>query len=393
MKICRIVDFFPTGKEILGDLGPNYYHYATGMTNAGFEEHIICMRKPNQPKYEQIEGINICRVSSSDVKHPRRDMLFGEFARNSFNEVMKIKPDIVHGHNSIHYAIAKQKTKLASKNIKLITHLHILIDMYSQAEHFPFNAGFTTALRDRLLDYSYFRQFMPVVKNADLIIACDNSTKHSVERHFKNKHIDVIYNGVDTDKFKHIESNLKEKFQADKLLLNISRPVPWKGIQYLIRAMPYLNSEFKDLKCLLLGVERPEYQIYLSWLKSIAKKLNLNNIEFAGRVPYYDLPDYYSAADCFVAPSYPDPSPKTVYEAQACNCPVVGANGSGIPEIFSQESGLLFEPRNPRDLADKISEVLNNPAHFKGGRKTIIGKATWTKCVSEMIKSYEKLCS
>ncbi len=393
MKLCRIIDDFPTGDQILGDLGPNYYHYAKGTTAAGIEEHIICQRKKGQPKKEEIEGFTVWRVAPADTPHPRRDMLFGEFAKKSLEKVLELKPDIVHGHNSIHYAIARNKKKLEEKGIKLLTHLHIHVDMFRRAEHFPLFENPSFALRERALDLTYFLQFMPCIKNADRIIACDKSVKKSTLNYVSDIPIDVVYNGVSFAKFRKTKSEIKKELGAEKLLLNICRPVPWKGLQYLLRAMPAITREFSGTKLLLLGVERPEYKVYLDWLKAIAKKHGVKNAEFGGRIPYFDLPKYYSAADCFVAPSFPDPSPKTVYEAQACGCPVAGVGGekSGIQEIFGKESGLLFKPRNVTDLAEKVSYILKNSSKFHGGRNAIKQRATWQKCVSDMIEVYDKI--
>ncbi len=390
MRVCRIVDTFPVKAEIIGDLGPNYYYYSKGCLEHGIEQDIICSRKEGQPKYENIDGINIHRVAPI-AKHARRDMLFGKFGKESLKKVLELSPDIVHGHNSFHFYIANHKKKLKQKNIKLLTHFHGLVDNLWFIDFLPFAFDFRYALRDRFLSATYFLEWLNVANSADQIIACDNSTKESVLRYFKSKPIHVVYNGVDLKTFKPTKTNLKAQLDAKYLILNIGRPVPWKGVQYLLKAIKEITPNYDGLKCLSLGAKRDAYDKYYLWLESIRKNNQIDNVSLKSTVSYFDLPEYYSAADCFVAPSFPDPSPKTVYEAQACNCPVVGTNGGGIPEIFSPESGLLFEKRNVKDLADKISFVLDNPAKFRNGRKAVEGKATWTKCVSDMVKVYESM--
>jgi glycosyltransferase involved in cell wall biosynthesis len=270
----------------------------------------------------------------------------------------------------------------------LITHLHVSVDLSKYTEKLPFKFDFKAALKERFLAQTYFLENKYVTKKADLIIACDNYTKNSVLRYY-NKKVEVVYNGVDYDKFKRVNSDLKERYGADYLLMDIARPVPWKGAQYLLRALKELNEEH-NIYCLLIGMKRGDHDVGYRWLNSIAKKLELSNVEFLPRIPYYDLPKYYSACDCFVTPSYPDPSPKTVYEAQACNTPVAATNGGGIPEIFGEESGLLFKPKDVKDMVEKIKIILENPKRFRGGRKVIKDKATWKKCVDDMVKIYEK---
>ena len=46
-------------------------------------------------------------------------------------------------------------------------------------------------------------------------------------------------------------------------------------------------------------------------------------------------------------------------EAMSCGIPTVAANTATAPEILSND-GLLFKPRDPQDLADKIMEALQN---------------------------------
>ena len=58
-----------------------------------------------------------------------------------------------------------------------------------------------------------------------------------------------------------------------------------------------------------------------------------------------------------------DNFPTTVTEAMAMGCPIVAARTGGIPEQITHEvDGLLCEPGNPDDLADKIGLLLGEPA-------------------------------
>ena len=101
-----------------------------------------------------------------------------------------------------------------------------------------------------------------------------------VFKYFPRKSVRVVYNGVELERFRRVKSDLKEFYDSDELILFVGRPVPWKGIQYILHAMPQLNRKHKNLKCLLLGVKREEgyYGTYYRWLNSIAQDLRLENV-------------------------------------------------------------------------------------------------------------------
>ena len=387
MKICRIVDSFPVGKEITGGLGPNWYYYSKLSVDKGIDVHVICCKLEGQPEEEDVQGIKIHRVSFS---RGHRGSLYGEFAKKCLETILEIRPDIVHGHNAYHISTVVHRQRI---HVPILTHLHGSVDLDLYGDKLPFGSNFGRALRDRL--YCVFSMWKKkyVTRYADLVIACDKYTANSVYKYFPEKLVRVVYNGADLKHFKHVKSDLKDFYGAERLLLFVGRPAPFKGIQYLLQAMPQLNKMHRNLKCLLVGVRREEgyYGAYYRWFKSIAERLRLENVIFLKPVPYFSLPKYYSAADCLVIPSYPDSSPKVVYEGQACSCPIVATNGGGIPEIFGRESGLLFEPRNVQDLIEKIETVLRNPDKFGGGRDVVRGRATWEKCIEDMVEAYELL--
>jgi len=387
MKICRIIDNFPSGKEIVGGLGPNWYYYSKLSVKRGIDVHVVCCRLRGQPEEENIEGIKIHRVSFSQG---HRSSIYGNFAQNCFKTILKIKPDIIHGHNASHISVVMKRRKI---DIPIITHLHGSLDLDLYADKLPFRSDLQRALRDRLYNIFSIWKKKFVTRHADLVISNSRHTADSIRKYFPKKRVEIIYNGVDLKRFRRVTSNLKDLYEAERLLLFVGRPVPFKGIQYLLRAMSKLNKTHDDLKCLLVGAARDEgyYRPYYRWLKSIAENLGLKNVSFLEPLPHITLPRYYSSADCLVVPSYPDPSPKVVYEAQACSCPIVATNGGGIPEIFGVESGLLFEPRNVQDLVDKIEVVLKEPDKFRGGRQIVRNKASWEKCVEDMIECYRQV--
>ena len=121
------------------------------------------------------------------------------------------------------------------------------------------------------------------------------------------------------------------------------------------------------------------------------KKLN-NHFIFTGNLERKKLIQAYFAADLFVLPSRYEAFGIVLTEAMAAGLAIVATNHSAIPEVINNgQTGLLFELNNYKDLADKISLVLNddNLRRDLGQRGLLEAKKyDWQKTVTETEKIY-----
>ena len=60
-------------------------------------------------------------------------------------------------------------------------------------------------------------------------------------------------------------------------------------------------------------------------------------------------------------PSYTEGCPIVVLEAMLCKTPIIASSVGAIPELLSDECGLLVERKNVNDLTEKIDYLLKNP--------------------------------
>ena len=75
--------------------------------------------------------------------------------------------------------------------------------------------------------------------------------------------------------------------------------------------------------------------------------------------------------------------------------PVIATNVGGIPEmIANQENGLLIQPKNSHELAEKINYLINNPKIAKKitqkARQKVEKEFTLERMIQETKKTYLK---
>jgi len=104
---------------------------------------------------------------------------------------------------------------------------------------------------------------------------------------------------------------------------------------------------------------------------------------YAGWLSQEELPQLMRSADVLIMPTIAQEGlGRTTVEAMACGLPVIASRIGGLPYTVSDgTTGLLFEPGNVDDLAEKIETLLDAPElrHRLGtvGRKRFEQEFTW----------------
>jgi L-malate glycosyltransferase len=157
----------------------------------------------------------------------------------------------------------------------------------------------------------------------------------------------------------------------------ISRIEKGKGWKTLLQTMRILNDKSIKIKLQIIGIGSETHL-----LENEIKRKNLNSIvHFLGPKKQAELGKYYRKFDLFIFPTELDESLGLVgIESMACGTPVIGSNIPSINSYLEHEvNGLLFEPGNSEDLADKILFYMDLPIERK--------KTMHESCV-QMTKKY-----
>lgn len=208
--------------------------------------------------------------------------------------------------------------------------------------------------------------------------------------------IDVIYNGIDLEKFERYNSNviyhelksIKNKEKIVGIVANCNRNV--KRLDVFIKAASEILKTKRNVKFVIVGDGKLRPQ-----LEDKCKKLKVNEfIIWAGRQE--NIIPYIKTFNIGVITSDSEGFCNAILEYMAAGLAVVATKVGGNEElIVDGETGFLVPPGNFKVLAKKIMKLLNNEelAKIMGfkGKKHVFEKYSWDRKIIEYEKYYEKL--
>ncbi len=188
-------------------------------------------------------------------------------------------------------------------------------------------------------------------------IAVSSAAEEFVGRYFPAKY-EIIPNGIDLPHFAGDVSPLEEFSDGKLNILFVGRMEKRKGFKYLLGAYEKVKREYPECRLIVVGPEGRSWRKY----RKLASKHDLEDVVFAGYVPYEELPRYYKSADVFCSPATDKESFGLVLlEAMAVGKAVVASNIPGYAAVVSDRvDGLLVNSRDESDLARGILELLRD---------------------------------
>jgi glycosyltransferase involved in cell wall biosynthesis len=150
------------------------------------------------------------------------------------------------------------------------------------------------------------------------------------------------------------------------IVVSLNRLHPFKGIAYLVDAVPHARRRGVDPQVLIVGPSRatPRFGDYGQYLARRADALGVADaVLLTGGIPHAEAITYLAAADVAVVPSVAESFSRVVVEAAAVGTPAVVTRTTGVSDyVAAHDAGKVVDPRSGASIAEALHDLLADPA-------------------------------
>lgn len=349
---------------------------------------------------EWLPGITVVHICAGPVEVIEKERLLpymDAFTDGIFQYVRerRVRYELVHAHFFMSALVASSLRRVLGIPYVVTFHALGLVRRLHQgdSDRFP---------QERCLIERH------IVHDADRLIAeCPQDKEDLIRLYDANaSKISVVPCGFNPMEFKPFDRTEARRRlglpERGRILLQLGRMVPRKGVDTVIRALGHLRRGAgligEDIRLVIVGgnsedadaVRTPE----IGRLRAIAEEEHVaDQVHFTGRRCRELLRLYYAAADVFITVPWYEPFGITPLEAMACGIPVIGSDTGGIKySVVDGRTGFLVPPKDAAALAGRIGALLERrelaERMGRSGLKRVHRLFTWEKVGREVDKVY-----
>jgi glycosyltransferase involved in cell wall biosynthesis len=388
MRILMLSWEYPP--HIVGGLGRHVAELVPALVQAGIEVYLVTPRWAGGEAKEECDGLTVYRVDPPDVPMP-------DFYTSVWQTNIRLEQvggtlcqekgiDLIHNHE---WLTAFSATALKRNfRIPLLSTIHA-------TEQGRARGHLVTDMQKAIHSVEWWLTY-----ESWRIICCSQYMAKEVINYFKAPadKIDVIPNGVQVDRFQHLEGVDLSRFRSmyalpdEKIVFYVGRIVHEKGVHVLVEAAPRVLAENPSAKFVIAGTGD-----LLPALRARAWDLGIGHkVLFTGFIPDEDRDRLYKVASCAVFPSLYEPFGIVALEAMAAKVPVVVSLVGGLQEVVKHaETGITVYPDNPESLAWGINHTLARPdwaaQRAENAYRVVREEYNWRRIAQKTIQVYERI--
>jgi glycosyltransferase involved in cell wall biosynthesis len=228
-------------------------------------------------------------------------------------------------------------------------------------------------------------------KLSSCIVVISEALRRKYSRYVPASKLKVIYDAVpaESEVFNNPKFRYSLENSAVPTLAIIALVHAGKGQMDAVMAIADLANQGIQVKLKIVG-DAPVIEYSKQLEQVIIQNKIVENVEFTGWIS--DMGSLYNSTDIILTCSRWEGFGLATIEAMLFKRPVIGARSGATPELVREGfNGLLYEPGNHQELAEKIKYLINHPKEARqmgdNGFREASQKYTIEKCVNEVYKT------
>ncbi|PKH04231.1 hypothetical protein CXF72_01795 [Psychromonas sp. MB-3u-54] len=377
-------------KSLISALQANLFS-VTCATRPGYPWDLQKHRALPVVECDQVDGTNLYRLSADDAAYKRgSDFNYVENYGKQLAELAKQKNcSVIHGHSNFLNGLA------AIDGARRIG-----VHCVYEARGFWHITGLAKNPAYAKTDQFKYESKMEILalEQSDKVVTLSDAMKDLITSWgVDTDKIHVIPNGVDVEQFKAqaCDSSLRSRWGDDRFVIGfIGSLTVYEGLSDLIAAVIQLNKQDYPVSLVVAGSGVVENDLQ----KSVEGH---DYIHLVGRIPHYEVKNWYSSFDLCAYPRTDDVvcryvPPMKVLEAMAMEIPVIVSDLAPLREMVEhKQTGLICQPSNVHSLTETIDYAFNNRVQLKmlgqQGRAWVCEHRTWVKNAERYRLMYQSL--
>jgi len=353
---------------VVGGIAAHVEGLATALHRSGHEVVVCSLHHPAADDDAVVDGVRVLRADTALPWLPDDDLVARMASAN--HQLVRLlarlgdwRPDVVHAHD---WLVAwAGDTISALFAAPLVATIHAT-ERGRHGGHLP------PGLPGEINSVEWWLTYQ-----AREVIACSRFMVREVVQGFElpPDKVHLVPNGVDIDRWSRVDDPAAVR---EPLVIAWGRIQYEKGFQVLARAIGSLRLRVPGIRCVIAGrgTYLPELQTQID-MEGVS-----DLVQLAGFVTDDELKGLLARAACVVIPSLYEPFGIVALEGMAAGAPTIVARTGGLAEIVEGTgAGVLFEPGNHHELADRIEDVLADPGaatHLRDAAADLLRRTyTW----------------
>lgn len=343
IKIAFLTPEYPHPRTpcVCGGIGTSIMNLAHEMVNTGASVSILIYGQEQDEVFEE-NGITFYRI------HNNKNKRFGRYLTQ--RKIEKLINALVR-KNKVNVVEAPDWTGITSfirPKCPVVIKLHSSETVLSHFRTYPIK---------KMMVYNEKRALRKAngLTSVSKFIADISNKIFGLDKQFT-----ILHNGIDLAKFTPSSEKTKEN-----TILYFGTLVRNKGSLELAQIFNLVFEADPTAKLVLVGTNGndPTTNNMSVWdmMKELLTKEALANVTYHGSVPYEEMKDYINEASICAFPSFVESFGLSWIEAMAMEKPIVASNiGSAKEVVAENKEGFLADPKDHRDFADKITQLLKD---------------------------------